>query len=566
MPELEGLLMLGILLAAGVMGGWLARLARLPTLTGYLAAGVGMQLLAKGGAVDHQALDVLRQPVNDLAIALALFILGGQFNFKGPSGGKSQLGLLVKVSAFEAAVTFATVTVLSLLVLGSFTGAVLLGILAIAVAPATTLEVLHEYQAKGAATRTIKQLTALSNVWAIFLFELALLLLIAIRGGDSSLMAPVWDVIGSLVYGLIAGHALILMQERVGHDNYAVPLLSVILLTIGVCEITNVPHMLAFLATGAVVVNRSNLFPRITAAMDVYAQPAIVLFFVLSGSHLNFGTLQANWLAVGLYVLGRTIGKTMGVHIGLYGIKASPPAARSDKPPIGLALLCQAGAAIALAGYVGNVDPELGEQLLAIILGGVIIFELVGPILVKKVAVIAGEVSLANLMSHTADREGRRGWRTSLRATFARHTVGREGDLAEVTVEHFMRTDTTALRRSANMDKTLRFANRSPFNHFPVINTENQLVGVISLADLSQIAYDKRTAALFTAEDIATLGPRDAALPATTTLPEAFEFFKSFDGNTAAVIESVGNPVLLGMVERSEVLHLARRQQTFLGD
>lgn len=566
MPELDGLLMLGILLAAGVLGGWLARLARLPTLTGYLAAGVGMQLLAKGGAVDHQALDVLRQPVNDLAIALALFILGGQFHFKGRSNGPSQMGLLLKVSAFDAVITFSIVTVLLLLVLDSFSGAILLGILAIAVAPATTLEVLHEYQAKGAATRTIKQLTALSNVWAIFLFELALLLLIAIHGGDSNLMAPVWDVVGSLVYGLVAGHALILMQERVGHDNYAVPLLSVILLTIGICEITNVPHMLAFLATGAVVVNRSNLFPRITAAMDVYAQPAIVLFFVLSGSHLNFGTLQANWLAVGLYVLGRTIGKTMGVHVGLYGIKASPPAGRSDKPPIGLALLCQAGAAIALAGYVSNVDPELGQQLLAIVLGGVIIFELVGPILVKRVAVMAGEVSLANLLSHTADREGRRGWRAALGATFARHTVGRLGSLDEVIVEHFMRPDTTALRRSANMDKTLRFANRSPFNHFPVINKKNQLVGVIRLADLNQIAYDKRTAALLTAEDIATLGPNDAALPATSTLPEALEFFKSFDGNTAAVIESVENPVLLGMVERSEVLHLARRQQTFLDD
>lgn len=559
MPDFDGLLLIGILLASGIFGGWFARLLRLPTLTGYLAAGIGMSLLASRGYLEHDALEELGRPVNDLAMALALFILGGQFKLKGRTGGPSGMGRLLRVSALESLFTFTVVAGLTLAVLGSIPGAILLGIMAIAVAPATTLEVLHEYEAKGAATRSIKQLTALSNVWAVFLFELALLLLIAIDGGETSFMAPVWDVLGSLLYGIIAGHALILMQERVGRDNYAVPLLAVILLTIGVCELTNVPHMLAFLATGSVVVNRSQLFPRITAAMNVYAQPAIVLFFVLSGSHLKFSVFSETWLAVGIYVLGRTLGKSLGAHIGLYGIKAANPAQQGQNPPIGLALLCQAGAAIALAGYVGDYDEELGEQLLNIILGAVIVFELVGPILVKKVTVAAGEVSLGNLMSHTADREGRRGWRAAIRATFGKHYASKGQDPHEITVERFMRPDTNALRRSANMDVILRFANSSPFNHFPVIDPEDALTGMITLSDLSQIAYDKRTAALVTAEDVATLGPSEASLSASTTLPEALEFFKHFAGNTAAVVASVETPTLIGMVERSEVLHLARR-------
>jgi Kef-type K+ transport system membrane component KefB/CBS domain-containing protein len=561
MPDFDGLLLIGILLASGIFGGWFARLLRLPTLTGYLAAGIGMSFLASRGYLQYEALDDLGRPVNDLAMALALFILGGQFKLKGRTGGPSGMGRLLRVSALESFFTFTVVAGLSLAVLGSAPGAILLGIMAIAVAPATTLEVLHEYEAKGAATRSIKQLTALSNVWAVFLFELALLLLIAIDGGETSFMAPIWDVLGSLLYGIIAGHALILMQERVGRDNYAVPLLAVILLTIGVCELTNVPHMLAFLATGSVVVNRSQLFPRITAAMNVYAQPAIVLFFVLSGSHLKFSVLSETWLAVGIYVLGRTLGKSLGAHIGLYGLKAAKPSQQNQNqnPPIGLALLCQAGAAIALAGYVGSYNEELGDQLLNIILGAVIIFELIGPILVKKVTVAAGEVSLGNLLSHTADREGRRGWRAALRATFGQHYASKGQDPSGITVERFMRPDTNALRRSANMDIILRFANSSPFNHFPVVDPEDCLVGVVTLSDLSQIAYDKRTAALVTAEDVATLSPSEASLPAATTLPEALEFFKHFAGNTAAVVASSQTPTLIGMVERSEVLHLARR-------
>ena len=102
-----------------------------------------------------------------------------------------------------------------------------------------------------------------------------------VTGGEASLVDPVWDLVGSIVFGLIAGHLLILLQEQVGRENDAVPLLAIIFLTIGVCTATDVPHMLAFLVTGAVVVNRSRFFPRVTEAMSVYAQPAFVLFFVL---------------------------------------------------------------------------------------------------------------------------------------------------------------------------------------------------------------------------------------------------------------------------------------------
>ena len=559
MPELNSLLILGILLVGGVVGGWVARLLRLPTLTGYLAAGILFHMMVGWGWMPGQEMEELRQPINDLAMALALFILGGQFRFKRKGGQPTGMRRLLKASAIETALTFGIVFVLSLTVLSSVAGAVLLGILAIAVAPATTLEVLHEYEAKGPVTRTIKQLTAISNVWAVFLFELALLLLFAFdQSSDTSLLAPAWDVAGSLLYGFLAGHALILLQERVGRANYAVPLLSVILLTIGVCELTNVPHMLAFLATGAVVVNRSQLFPRITQAMDVYAQPAIVLSFVLSGSHLDFGMLVENWLAVGLYVLGRALGKSLGAHLGLHGFGSRGQSSRDGKPAVGLALLCQAGAAIALASYVERFDPDLSQQLLAIVLGAVVLFELLGPLLVKKVTVSAGEVSLGNLMSHTADREGRRGWRAALRATFARHYSSRGQDPTTIPIERFMRSSPQALSCSDTMEAILRFANSSPFNHFPVVDDRDQLVGVITLADLSQIAYDKHTAALVAAEDIATLSPTEAALPATASLTEALEFFRTFEGNTAAVIASREAPVLVGMVERSEVLHLER--------
>lgn len=555
--DISPIVLIGLLLSGGVLGGLVARLLRLPTLTGYLAAGILFHIGSTKGLIEHDTLEELRLPVNDLAMALALFVLGGQFKF-GKRHNAAFRGLL-RSSMIEGMITFTVVAGLTLPVLGNVAGAVLMGVLAIAVAPATTLEVLHEFDAKGPTTNLIKQFTAISNVWAIFLFEVALLALIAFGGGEASLLDPIWDLGGSLVYGFLAGHALILLQERVGRDNYAVPLLAVIFLTIGLCNLTDVPHMLTFLVTGAVVANRSQLYPRITAAMDVYAQPAIVLFFVLSGSHLDFGKLADNWIAVGLYVLGRTLGKIWGTHFGRFGFRRMSSKDRGGNPPVGLGLLCQAGAAIALAGYVGRYDEDLGTEMLSIILGAVVIFELLGPLFVKRVAVLAGEVSLANLMSHTADREGRRGWRNVFRTTLRGSSVGSTDRADDVRVERFMRHTESSLARNATMGKILRFANSSPFNHFPVVDAKDRLVGIITLNDLSQVAYDKATAALVTAEDVATLAAEEGSLAADATLKEALEFFRRYEGNTAAVVETRAAPRFVGMVERTEVLNLARR-------
>lgn len=555
--DVSPLVLIGLLLSGGVLGGLVARLLKLPTLTGYLAAGILFHIGSTKGFVTHETLEELRLPVNDLAMALALFVLGGQFKFGKRHNAKFRG--LVRSSLFESLITFTIVAGLTLPVLGDVAGAVLMGVLAIAVAPATTLEVLHEYDAKGPTTNLIKQFTAISNVWAIFFFEVALLALIAFRGGETSWVDPLWDLGGSLLYGIAAGHALILLQERVGRDNYAVPLLAVIFLTIGLCNLTEVPHMLTFLVTGAVVANRSQLFPRITAAMDVYAQPAIVLFFVLSGSHLNFGKLAEHWEAVGLYVLGRTVGKILGTHVGRHGFKKMNSDTRGGRPPVGLGLLCQAGAAIALAGYVERYNADLGASMLSIILGAVVIFELLGPLFVKRVAVLAGEVSLANLMSHTSDREGRRGWRNVFRTTLRGKDLSPMDRADDLRVERFMRHTESSLARNATMGRILRFANSSPFNHFPVVDAKDHLVGMITLNDLSQIAYDKATAALVTAEDVATLSAEEASLPSDASLKEALEFFRRFEGNSAAVVETKETPRFVGMVERTEVLNLARR-------
>ncbi|MDP6963920.1 MAG: hypothetical protein QGF46_07125, partial [Planctomycetota bacterium] len=511
--------------------------------------------------LSHDSLESLRLPINDFAMALALFVLGGQFKRRNQSSNQNKQGRkMVRASLVESLLTFILVGSFCSIALHDLRGGLLLGVLAIAVAPATTLEVLHEYRAKGPATRTLKMLTALSNVWAIFAFELATLFILAIGSqSDVSISGPIWDAIGSVLYGLVAGHLLILLQERLGIGNYVVPLLVVIFLTVGFCELTDVPHMLAFLVTGAVVANRSSFFKNITDAMDGYAQPAFVLFFVLSGSHLQFGELKENWLVVGLYVLGRVIGKILGTHVGFNGFKQTPRQALGKNPPVGLGLLCQAGAAIALASYVARFDSDLSQRLLAIILGAVVIFELLGPLLVKRVVISSGEIDVGQLLSRSQHSNGSGSWFKVIKRTLSRNSSLGSTNSNEIIIRDIMKPIAGALKRNVNMDKILSFANSSPFNHFPVVDDANTLVGVIVLQDLSEVAYDRRVANLITAEDVISLTPKQASLGVESTLADALAFFQDYEGNTVAVVEDLAAPVLCGMLERTEVLNIARR-------
>ena len=94
---IEGVLLtVGLLLVAGVIGGTLAKWANLPKLTDYLATGIavgnqGFDLLP------HDQVDALSVPVNELAMALVLFVLGGQFRFASIREHLKPLKLLLLV-------------------------------------------------------------------------------------------------------------------------------------------------------------------------------------------------------------------------------------------------------------------------------------------------------------------------------------------------------------------------------------------------------------------------------------------------------------------------------------
>ena len=198
--------LLGVCLAAGVFADFL----HLPKVTAYLLVGllVGPSLL---NLVPPEHPELFG-PVLKLAMAFVLFNLGCEFTFtKFRRIAKHCLIL----SAAEIFVTFAMVT-LGLLVFGCPANmALLLGCLAVATAPATTILVLKEFRSEGPVTESTGFLVAINNFACIMMFEFGFLAIQYSQGQfDGSLANQIGAVLANIAGSIALGIDFLLHPDE----------------------------------------------------------------------------------------------------------------------------------------------------------------------------------------------------------------------------------------------------------------------------------------------------------------------------------------------------------------
>lgn len=124
---------------------------------------------------------------------------------------------------------------------------------------------------------------------------------------------------------------------------------------------------------------------------DRWSGPAITLFFVLSGSALQFSVFtEPAVILIGLvYIIARSLGKYFGAHWS--AVLAKSP--ENVKKYLGITLLPQAGVALGMCAtayrVLGGAD---GTLIRNIVLFSVLIYELIGPSLTKMALTKAGDI------------------------------------------------------------------------------------------------------------------------------------------------------------------------------
>ena len=543
---------LGMFLAAGLLSGILAELFRLPKVTAYLLMGVCLGP-AIFDVVPHQHIEELK-PLTDLAMALVLFGLGNHFTL---SRLRRLFHRVLPLSLSEILATFFIVFAGLLLVGESGSAAILLGTMAIATAPATTILVLKEMQSEGPISEYTGILVALNNFASIIAFEVIFVAVYVFKGDtqSASVLSQLghlsMDIFGSIFIGIFGGLMISYGNAVIKGSRRMIMLLGVIALALGLCRTTGLPYMLTFLAMGFTVANSlaEEDVPKVEAELNPLTGFLCVLFFIIHGAELEPKQFMEAGLIGGSYIVLRLLGKYFGILI--------PARMRGEEPEVslwlGTTLFAQAGAAIALSAIAVSRDPELGKHLQTIILGSVVFFEIVGPIMIRQSVLRAGEVPLINAIHHTAG-DPISEFQAMIRRFLVSFVLLSEIDQAadQILVEQLYRKNVKGISQTATFNEVISFIEHSHDNTFPVLGPNEEVVGVIRYQDLSNTLFDPKIGSLVRAADLAT--SLETVVYPDDSLSRVWSKFREGSYDCLPVVSREQPHRMLGVIRRWEIL------------
>ncbi len=564
-------LSLGLLLAAALLGGMVAERLHLPKVTAYLVVGLLLGPHTLESLPENLVSWIPRpfltkttipeihltflDPLAKFAMALVLFNMGCSFALRHI---RAHWKTIVRLSAGELLLTFLLVAVGLILLGEAWPAAILFGALALATAPATTVLVFKENQSEGPITRYANTLVAMNNVVAIVLFELLLVLILAVHGRSDvpvlvGLARLTLDLFGSIASGILAGLSVTLGCAFLTRGRWLVLLVAVCTAMLGLCQLFELPYLFTFLVMGTTVANTSSRAKDIVAQLDQLTGLLCVVFFVIHGMDMDLRAL----LAAGVIGLGYVLLRSAGKYFGIY-LTATHHEGEGVKQWLGATLLSQAGAAIALAVIAAERYPELGTHLQDIILGTVIVFEIGGPILIRQAVMRTGEVPLDVAIHHsdTTLIEELKSLYHRLMIAFG-FEAWHSRALESITIDELMRRDVRGIPASATYQRVVDFIERSHDNMLPVIGDDGAVVGMIRYGDLRDEHFDPGLGALVRAADLALTSFPLLYPDAAAT--DAWREFKQNSADCLPVVSRERPHRLLGIVRRRDLQDLAVR-------
>jgi len=391
-------LALGFLIIVAYLFGVLARELGFPALTGNLLAGIlfGPSVLGLISHTDIQSLEF----INTIALSFIALSAGGELklkslreNVRAISGITLSHTLLIFGGTLIVMVPF-----LNLFEVQGISGiktiwmaAIMLSVVAVAKSPASTIAIIHEYQAKGPFTDVVLGGSRVIEKDVLLLFALAMGVIRGIGGAVpfslSFLIQTFGHIFLSIAAGLAYGGLMILFYRYVAREITVFIVIAAFLAN-ELAHFVGLEQMLMCMIAGFVVQNFSRQGPLMIEGIERSHLPIYVIFFSIAGAGLDFSYFGSVYLLVTLFVVLRAILIFFSTALGAK-LTGSTDAIRKYA---WTGFLTNAGLTLSIAILVEKAFPEWGQPLKAIIISVIAINQIVGPVLFKIGLVKSGEV------------------------------------------------------------------------------------------------------------------------------------------------------------------------------
>ena len=424
---METLLSISIALSAGLFMSRVVKPLKLPAVTGYLVAGIliGPYCLGRLG-IDGFGFTTTEQVsamsiINDVALGFIAFAIGDEFRLEQlKKTGKAATIIGILQAVFTTALVDVALVGLHF-VLGEdkfpLSSAIILGAIASATAPAATLMVVRQYKAKGKLTNLLLPIVALDDAVGLIIFAVSFGFAKTLLHGEfniySVLVDPIVEIVFSLLLGAILGYLLAWAEKYFfSRSKRQAIVVTAIFMAVAFSKLKfhlgpvefGLSPLLVCMMLGTVFCNVCDFSANLMEKTDRWTAPLFILFFVLSGAELEFsvfGDLAVVGIGV-VYIIARSLGKWLGARMGANIAKCEP----NIKKYLGITLLPQAGVALGMSISALEIG-ETGVVIRNIVLFGVLIYELFGPLMTKIALTKAGDIRPKEEKVKVAAEKGR---------------------------------------------------------------------------------------------------------------------------------------------------------------
>lgn len=386
--EQNSLFGLGFLVIAGLTAGRLCSLVGLPSLTGYLGAGLicGPSITSIVSETQVEQLNL----VNTLALALIAMQAGCEFT-------RDMLQKNLK-SLLHATWTHVVViglgTTITLVIMGQYIDflkdlpiyalisvSALFATIAVSKSPAAVVAILSETKIKNKLSDHALGIVVILDVVVLILFSIVLTFVKASLDPHSpfslnGLSHLVSEIIASIAAGTFFGLLIVAYFALINKER----ILFIVAISYGVTALCSYLHydtLLVFVVAGFVVTNFSNQSEKMVETIEALSSVVMIVFFATAGASLDVQDLLGMWQLVLILCVSRLALTWLSEKFAHQLAQSPPELKKYGYTPF----ISQAGLSIGLSIIIAERVPGIGPKLSMLAISVVTLNQIFGPIL-----------------------------------------------------------------------------------------------------------------------------------------------------------------------------------------